>query len=169
MWISFGSCYLELFALPGAACVFSIPIFLSFPSGTVLVQTLFHLILSYRYLKLSSLFKCLFSLCCSVWVISTSLSSRSPIHSSTSSGVEKPDLGAQTPHSSGQAPHYEIPPDCGSPCLRWDFLWDCISTSPTPLGVGLFSFVVEALFSQLSGPFLRKLFMGSCRFVVFVE
>ena len=64
--------------------IFSCPFFLSYSSGTPLIQMLVHLILSHRSLKLSSVLFILFTLFCSSEVISTILSSSSPICSSAS-------------------------------------------------------------------------------------
>ena len=64
--------------------IFSCP-FISFSSsGTPIIQMLVHLILSLRYLRLSSVLCILFTLFCSSEVISTILSSSSLIHSSAS-------------------------------------------------------------------------------------
>ena len=56
---------------------------LSSPSGTPIMQMLVHLVLSQRSLRLSSFLFILFSIFCSVPVISTILSSRSFIHSAS--------------------------------------------------------------------------------------
>lgn len=58
-----------------------------FPFGTPIIWTLLCLILSDRSLNLSPLFKILFSFCCSVWVSSTALSSKSLILSSASTSL----------------------------------------------------------------------------------
>ena len=60
------------------------PFSLSCPSGAPIMQTLVHLMFSQRFLKLSSFLFILFSIFCSVAVISTFLSSRSFIHASIS-------------------------------------------------------------------------------------
>lgn len=72
--------------------------------------------------------------------------------------VEVPDVGYRPLPLQEQAPNYEIPPDSGLPSLRCDLLWDGISTFPTHFDVALLSFVGEALFSSLSGPFQREFF-----------
>ena len=64
--------------------IFSVPFFFSSSSGTPIIRMLVHLILSQRSLRLSSSLFILFSVFCSVVVISTILSSRSLIHSSAS-------------------------------------------------------------------------------------
>ena len=64
--------------------VFSVPFFFTSSSGTTIVRMLVCLMLSQRSLRLSSIIFILFSLCCSVVVISTIFSSRSHICSSVS-------------------------------------------------------------------------------------
>ncbi|KAF6327521.1 hypothetical protein mRhiFer1_008242 [Rhinolophus ferrumequinum] len=67
--------------------MFSIPCLLSSPSGIPMMRMLLRLMLSQRSLRPSSLFFILFSFCCSVWVISATLSSKSLIRSSASSSL----------------------------------------------------------------------------------
>ena len=64
--------------------IFSYPFFFSSSSETFLIQTLVHLILSQRSLRLSSDLFILFASFCSSEVISTTSSSGSLIHSSAS-------------------------------------------------------------------------------------
>ena len=64
--------------------VFSVPFFFSSSPGTFRIQMLVHLLLSQRSLRLFSILFILFSLFCSMVVISTILSSRSVIPSSVS-------------------------------------------------------------------------------------
>lgn len=85
MWITLGSLCLQLSGIPGSGCLFLASFSVSPPSGTPVMQILFHLIWSHRFLKLSSLFKIPFYVHCSVWVSSIALSSRSLIHSAASS------------------------------------------------------------------------------------
>ena len=63
--------------------MFSYPFFSSSSSGTPIIQTLVYLILSQRYLRLSSVLFILFTLFCSSEVISTILSSSSLICSAS--------------------------------------------------------------------------------------
>ena len=64
--------------------IFSGPFCLSYPSGTPIMRMFIHLMLSQRSLRLPSFLFILFSIFCSVAVISTILSSRSFIHASAS-------------------------------------------------------------------------------------
>ena len=64
--------------------IFSDPFFFSSSSGTPIIQMLVHLMLSQRFLSLSSILFILFSLFCSLAVISTILSFRPLISSSAS-------------------------------------------------------------------------------------
>ena len=64
--------------------IFSVPLFFSSSSGTPIIRMLVCLVLSQRSLRLSSILFILFSLFCSVAVISTILSSRSLFRSSAS-------------------------------------------------------------------------------------
>lgn len=96
--------YLELPGLPGPVCIFPSPEWESFQSlfffffqkkiflwpflslDPYNVKFLF-LMLSQKFLKMSSLFKITFSTYCSVWVISIALSSSSPMCFSASSSL----------------------------------------------------------------------------------
>ena len=64
--------------------IFSVPFFFSFSSGTPIIQMLMCLMLSQWSLRLSSILFILFSLFCTVGVISSISSSRSLIRSSAS-------------------------------------------------------------------------------------
>ena len=82
-WLTISSPLLEKFSSIISSNIFSDPFFIS-SSGTPIIQMLVCLMLSQRSLRLSSILFILFSLFCSVAVISTILSSRSRICSSAS-------------------------------------------------------------------------------------
>ena len=84
IWLIISFFMLGKFSTIISSQIFSCPFFLSYSSGTPLIQMLVHLILSHRSLKLSSVLFILFTLFCSSEVISTILSSSSLIRSSAS-------------------------------------------------------------------------------------
>ena len=67
-----------------ASNIFPNPFCFSFPSGSPILQILMHLMLSQRYLRLSSFLFVLSSLFCSVAVILTTLFSTSLTYTSAS-------------------------------------------------------------------------------------
>ena len=87
IWLIISFFMLGKFSTIISSQIFSCPFFLSYSSGTPLIQMLVHLILSHRSLKLSSvlfILFTLFTLFCSSEVISTVLSSSSLIRFSSS-------------------------------------------------------------------------------------
>ena len=83
-WLTLSFPILGKFSTIISSNIFSVPFFLSSSSGTPIIQMLVHLMLSQRSLRLSSILFILFSLFCSVVVISTILFSRSLIRSCAS-------------------------------------------------------------------------------------
>lgn len=81
-WMSISFLRLRKFSTLISSNKFSAPFSLSSPCGTLIIQILFHLMLSYRSLKLSSFFKILVFFLHSIWVSSIALSSSTLIHSS---------------------------------------------------------------------------------------
>ena len=83
-WLTISFPILGKFSSIRSSNTFSVPFFFSSSSGTPVIQMLVCLMLSQRSLRLSSILFILFSLFCSVVVISTILSSRSLLRSSAS-------------------------------------------------------------------------------------
>ena len=83
-WVTISFPILGKFSTIISSNVFSKVLFFSSLSGTPIIQMLVHLLLSHGSLRLSSILFILFSLFCSLAVISTILSSNSLIHSSAS-------------------------------------------------------------------------------------
>ena len=83
-WLTISFTMLWKFSAIISPNIFSGPVLLSSPSGTPMMQMLAHLILYQRSFRLSSFLFTLCSIFCSVVMISTILSSRSLICSSTS-------------------------------------------------------------------------------------
>ena len=82
IWLTISSPMLRKFSIIIISNIYSGPFSLSSPSGIPIMHMLLHLMLSQRSLRLSSFLSILFSIFCSVAVISTILSSRSLIYSS---------------------------------------------------------------------------------------
>ena len=83
-WVAISFPILGKFSTIISSSIFSCPFFLSFSSGTPMIQMLGHLTLSQRYLRVSLFLLILFSFFLSASFISTILSSTSLILSSAS-------------------------------------------------------------------------------------
>ena len=83
-WVTISFPILGKFSTIISSSIFSDPFFFSSCSGTPIIQMLVRLVLLERSLRLSSILFILFSLFCSLAVISTILSSSSLIRSSAS-------------------------------------------------------------------------------------
>ena len=81
-WLTISSSMLGKCSTIISSRIFSYPLFFSSSFGTPIIQMLVHLILSQRFLRLSSVLFILFTLFCSSEVIPTIFSSSSLIHSS---------------------------------------------------------------------------------------